>query len=184
MEVDIKTGNVLLADPFMQDTNFKRAVILICEHDPNEGTLGFIINKKLDVHINDIMGDFPEFDSKVYFGGPVGGNTLHYIHNVGNVLDESVEIGKGIFWGGDFEKLKFLIKAELIKPHNIRFFVGYTGWSPGQLGEEINYKSWVTADMHANYIFKSKPKYLWTQVMHNKGDRYSIIAQLPEDGLN
>ena len=56
----IKRGEVLIAEPFMLDPNFKRAVILICEHQ-NDGSLGFILNKSLDMKINDLIADFPEF---------------------------------------------------------------------------------------------------------------------------
>lgn len=49
--------------------------------------------------------------------------TLHYLHNVGDMLEESVKIANGIYWGGDFTALKFLIDQKLILPENIRFFL-------------------------------------------------------------
>ena len=114
--------------------------------------------------INELIGDFPEFQAKVYYGGPVQTDTIHYIHNVGSLLDDSNEVCDGVYWGGDFEKLKFLISSKLVKPHNIRFFVGYSGWSDGQLRSEMGIGSWVVADMEPNYIFKTKPKSLWKKV--------------------
>ena len=96
------------------------------------------------------------------------------------LLDGSTEIGPGVYWGGEFEKLKFLITHEMVKADNIRFFVGYAGWSPGQLFEEMETGSWITSEVHANYLFKSKPSRLWNQVMHHKGDVFSVLAQLPE----
>ena len=169
-----------MAEPFMQDTNFRRAVVLVTDHTYDEGTVGFIINKPLAVRITDLVEDFPEIDALAYYGGPVSTNTIHYMHNVGMLLDGSTEIGPGVYWGGEFDKLKFLIGQELIRSENIRFFVGYTGWSPGQLIEELDSGSWITTEVHANYVFKSKPSRLWNQVMHHKGDLYSILAQLPE----
>lgn len=164
----------------MQDANFRRAVVLVTDHTDDEGTVGFIINKPLAVRITDLVEDFPEIDALAYYGGPVSTNTIHYMHNVGLLLDGSTEIGPGVYWGGEFDKLKFLIGQELIRSENIRFFVGYTGWSPGQLIEELGSGSWLTTEVHANYVFKSKPSRLWNQVMHHKGDLYSILAQLPE----
>lgn len=181
METKIKTGNLLLAEPFMLDPNFKRSVILLCDHSREDGTVGFILNKPLDMPLNDLVADFPDFKAQVYFGGPVSTNTIHYVHNLGDILDESVEVGRGLYWGGDFEKLKFLVTSQLIKPGNIRFFVGYTGWSPGQLNQELDYRSWIPAEMDSNYLFKSKPQGLWNQIMYNKGNLYSVIAQMPED---
>lgn len=175
-------GNVLVAEPFMIDPNFKRSVVLLCEKE-EDGSLGFILNKSLDMKITELIADFPEFDSYVHYGGPVQTDTIHYIHNVGELLDDSRQVVDGVYWGGDFEKLKFLIRSELIKPGDIRFFVGYSGWSPGQLEEEMAYGSWVIAQMDANYLFKNKPQTLWKKVMQNKGDTFSVIAQMPE-GVN
>lgn len=177
---DITQGTLLLAEPFMLDPNFKRAVVLMCEHSNEEGSIGFILNKPLHMQVNELVSDFPEIASEVFFGGPVATDTIHFIHNVGELLEESVEVERGVYWGGDFEKLKFLIRSKLILPQNVRFFVGYSGWSQGQLVEELGFKSWVTTEMHANYLFKSKAKHLWQQIMYNLGDTFSVIAQIPE----
>lgn len=175
----VQKGKLLLAEPFMLDPNFKRAVILLCEHEDN-GSLGFILNKSLNMPVSDLIADFPDFDSEAYYGGPVSTDTIHYIHNVGDLLEDSHPVSRGVYWGGDFEKLKFLIETQLIQPENIRFFVGYSGWSPGQLMEEMHFGSWVLANMHANYAFKNEHDGLWQEVMQEKGSTYSIIAQMPD----
>ncbi len=168
-----------MAEPFMLDPNFKRSVVLLCEHE-SDGSLGFILNKSLDMKINDLITDFPEFNASVYYGGPVQTDTIHYIHNLGDMLEDSNEIIDGVFWGGDFEKLKFLISSRLVEPHNIRFFVGYSGWTVGQLKDEMRFGSWVLGDMSSNYLFEAEPKLLWQEAMEMKGDSYSVIAQMPE----
>lgn len=175
----IKSGQILIADPFMLDPYFRRSVILVCEHH-DQGTIGFILNKSIDMGLNDLMGDFPTFDSEVFYGGPVQTDTLHYVHNLGDMLDESIKITDGVWWGGDFDKLKFLITRQMVHPDNIRFFVGYSGWSSGQLKEELEYGSWVTGNLDANYIFKFKPNRLWRHAMYNKGDLYEIISDMPD----
>ena len=175
----IKSGQVLIAVPFMHDPYFKRTVVLLCEHH-KEGTVGFILNKNIDMKINDLMSDFPDFEADVFYGGPVQTDTLHYVHNQGDILDESVKIADGVWWGGDFEKLKVLISQELIKPADIRFFVGYTGWSSGQLKDEVKTGDWVPGEMNANYIFKFKPTRLWKHIMYNKGNTYEVLSDMPE----
>lgn len=175
----VSAGQVLLAEPFMADPNFKRTALLLCEHS-NEGSIGFIMNKPLSMNITELLDQFPDFESEVHFGGPVQTDTIHYLHAAGDLIEDSVRVADGVFWGGDFDKLKFLIRTELIHPKDIRFFVGYSGWGEGQLKDELSYGSWVIADMHANYLFKSKPKELWKKVMANKGDTFSVIAELPE----
>lgn len=181
VEKDIESGVVLLAEPFMLDPNFRRSAVLLCEHSPEDGSVGFIMNKPLRMRIDELIEDFPEFDSEVFFGGPVQTDTIHYIHNVGDMLEDSRMVVDGVYWGGDFSKLKFLISSQLILPENIRFFVGYSGWSEGQLADEMNIGSWLTAPMDANYLFKSIPSRLWEQVMYNKGNVYTVISQMPED---
>lgn len=163
----------------MLDPYFRRAVVLLCEHH-DQGSIGFILNKSIDMGINELMSEFPKFDSEVFYGGPVQTDTLHYVHNVGNLLEDSVPIADGVWWGGDFEKLKFLISSDLVQPGNIRFFVGYSGWTSGQLNNELEYGSWLSATMEANYVFKEKPTRLWSQVMYSKGNTYEIIADMPD----
>jgi len=171
-------GNLLAAEPFMLDPYFRRSVILLCDHH-NEGTFGFILNKSVRMNINELLDDFPEFESEVFYGGPVATDTIHYIHNVGDMLDESQKVDDGIFWGGNFDKLKFLIKHELVKPENIRFFVGYAGWEAGQLTTEMKTGSWILSENDRNFIFNQPSKDLWKNVLADKSENYSIIANNP-----
>jgi putative transcriptional regulator len=176
----IKKGDILIAEPFMLDSNFRRAVICLCDHSHEEGSVGFILNRRLNVKLAELIEEIKtEEVFNVYYGGPVATDTLHYIHNVGELLEGSIKVSRGVYWGGDYEKLKFLINSGLIKPNNIRFYLGYSGWSAGQLDEELETGSWVISRVDPNYIFKSISALLWKQTMANKGDRYSVIAQMP-----
>ena len=176
----IESGDILIAEPFMMDSNFKRSVICITDHTSEEGTVGFILNKRMNIKLDELVPDIKtEEKFSVYFGGPVATDTIHYIHNVGELLENSIKVSRGIYWGGDFEKLKFLINQELIKPKNIRFYLGYSGWSAGQLEEELKTGSWVKSEVDPNYVFKSISSMLWKQTLANKGDRFSVIAQMP-----
>ena len=175
----VKSGDVLLSEPFMWDNNFKRAAILLCEHT-QDGTLGFILNKPLNMRIDELIGDFPDCEAEVYFGGPVQTDTIHYVHNVGDLLEDSTKVVDGVYWGGSYSKLKFLIENGLIKPENIRFFVGYSGWSSGQLNEELETGSWIVTEMFANYLFRLDAQQLWSKMMYDKGNTFTVIAQMPE----
>ena len=180
MAEQIKHGIVLLADPFMLDNNFKRSTILVVEHN-DVGSLGFIMNRRVSMRVDELVQEFPEFDAPVYFGGPVGTDTVHYLHRKGDLLEDSDEVTQGIFWGGNYEKLKFLISQKLITPLDIRFFVGYSGWSEHQLQEELDGGSWVTAGMDPNYLFNTDPDTLWSKVMNNKGNTFSVIASMSDE---
>lgn len=178
--IKVDKGTILIAEPYMMDPNFKRSVVLICAQE-EQGTTGFVINKPVQARVDQMLEDFPECNAPVLMGGPVSTDTLHYLHNVGDLLDDSVEVCPGVYWGGDFQKLKFLIENKLIQDHNIRFFVGYAGWSEGQLDEELEEGSWVTSMMDSNYLFKTKPFVMWQKTLFDKGDRYTVIAQISEE---
>lgn len=177
---NIETGNILIAQPFMADGYFKRSVVLVCENDDKEGTVGFILNKPMDVPVNSLLKDFPEFESHCYYGGPVATDTIHYIHDAGDILAESIPVQDNLCWGGDFEQLKLLIERGLILPSNIRFFVGYSGWSPGQLDAEMETGSWIISEMDMNYAFYNTPQRLWKNSLINKGNVYTVISQIPD----
>ncbi|MEM7101799.1 MAG: YqgE/AlgH family protein [Bacteroidota bacterium] len=175
----IETGKLLLADPFMLDPNFKRSVVLLCDHH-SEGTVGFILNKSVKMQINELLADFPEFESEVHFGGPVQTDTIHYIHRIGEKLIESQHVCDGIYWGGDFDQLKFLVETGQVDSADIRFFVGYSGWSSGQLNEEMAIGSWMLGNASASYVFKKEIGDLWSEVLQEKGDVFSVISTLPD----
>ncbi len=177
--MNLEKGIVLLAEPFMQDSHFSRSAVLLCEHN-EQGSLGFILNKPVDIDIQSLFEEFPEFEAKIFYGGPVATNSMQYIHTAGDLLEDSVEVSPGVYWGGDFEKLKFLITSKLIRPNEIRFFLGYSGWTEGQLKEEMDYGSWIISDMDANYAFKSDKIKLWKTILENKGDNFKVIAQIPD----
>ncbi len=164
----------------MRDPNFKRTAVLLVDHG-EDGSVGFVLNRESDVRIDELVHDFPEFDANVCVGGPVGRDTVHYLHRRGDLLEGSDLVVQGVWWGGDFERLKFLVRHELISPRDVRFFVGYSGWSEDQLEEEMEHGSWVTAKMDPNYLFKSPADSLWSQVMDHKGNAYSVIADMDDD---
>ena len=177
----IEKGKLLLAEPFMDESVFQRCAIFLCELH-KDGALGFIINKQLDFIITDLIKDFPEFNAAVFYGGPVQTDTIHYIHTKGDLLEDSIEVQKGIFWGGDFNRLKFLITNELIKPADIRFYLGYSGWTEGQLQEEVKSGSWMISESDPNYIFTRKWGGLWKRILNDAGGTKAVIANM--DGID
>lgn len=175
-----KVGQILIAEPFMEDPNFKKAVVLVCDYQEDHGTVGFILNKPIDMKVDQLLNDFPDFDVDVYFGGPVGHDTIHYVHTLGDMLEGSVAVRDGLYWGGDFDKLKFLITSELVTKKDIKFFIGYTGWSPGQLNNELEMGSWVMDEMDNNYLLNIPSDNLWKSSLQNKSDTFGIIADIPD----
>jgi putative transcriptional regulator len=173
-------GKLLISEPFLTDPYFGRSVVLLSEHN-DDGTVGFILNKPTEVKLNQAVNDFPQFDVPLYFGGPVQTDVLQYIHKLGNKIEGSREIIKGIYWGGDLEILKLLMDTHQIDPSDIRFFVGYSGWDPKQLDSELKQKSWIVSGANKEITFSKSPQSLWREVLRSMGREYAIIANFPQD---
>ncbi|MFY7706485.1 MAG: YqgE/AlgH family protein [Flavobacteriales bacterium] len=178
--VEPKKGQVLLSEPFLNDPYFKRTVILLCEHN-REGSFGFVLNNFIEVELDQIIEDMPKFDGKISIGGPVRNSNLYYIHTLGEEIEESVEILPGVFMGGDFEKLRKLLYAGKIAPEQVRFFVGYSGWSPEQLQTEIKSQSWFVTDIDKDLVMDTEVDDLWRHIMKKFGRKGEMIANMPED---
>jgi putative transcriptional regulator len=170
-------GRLLLADPFMLSPSFRRSVVLLAEYTP-EGSVGFVLNRPTDFTFNDIVSGFPEFPSPVFLGGPVEGGTLHFLHALPD-LDDSYEVSPGVFWGGNLDVLKARIKSGSIVPSDIRFFIGYAGWAPNQLEEEVAQKSWIIAPGNSPFVFSEKPSSLWSNVLRSLGEDYAMLVHSP-----
>ncbi len=172
-------GSFLISEPFLPDPNFKRTVIILTEHN-NDGTVGFVLNKRMEISLHDAMEDFPSVDIPIYFGGPVQPDTLHFIHTI-DILEGRHEIFDGLYWGGNFEALKAMAAKKFIKKENIIFFIGYSGWSPDQLDSEIKEKSWIVTPAKPELLFTDNQDDLWKTVLQSMDQKYSIIANFPED---
>ena len=177
---DPEQGKILLSEPFLGDRFFKRSVVLLGEHN-DKGTIGFILNKPTNIKISEAIEDFPEFNAPIYFGGPVQPESLFYIHSLNGKLDGSKEICKGVFWGGDFDELKFLIETKQVSPFEVKFFIGYSGWEPTQLDQELKLNSWIISNAKKDYAFSNHPTDLWADILKNMGTQYAMMANFPED---
>jgi len=173
----LESGNILIAQAFTDDAYFGRTVLMIAEHN-KDGSVGFVINKAIEPKMNELIVDFPTFEGIVYYGGPVATDTIHYLHNVPLLLEDSIHVKEDLYWGGDFNRVKILVKEGLLTPDNIRFYVGYSGWTKGQLEDELKARSWVVSDISTKEIFKEQNDELWQEVLHNMGENYAVISQV------
>ncbi len=172
-------GRVLLAEPSLVDEYFKRSVVLLVEHD-EKNTVGFVLNKMLEFRIAELMPDFPDFDAKISIGGPVSPNTIHFIHTVGDLIPDATKVGEGLYWGGDFDALKDLVAAKGITKNQIRFFVGYAGWSENQLAQEIEEESWLVTELDTVQIIGGNDD-LWKRTVEQLGSKYKPWMLYPEN---
>lgn len=173
-------GKILISEPFLGDFYFSRSVVLIAEHN-EEGSFGLIVNKPLSTEFNEVVKDFPEFNSRIYLGGPVQNNSLFFMHTLGELIEGSQEILNGLYWGGDIEQVKDMITLNQITPENIRFYIGYSGWASDQLNGELKRNSWLVSDINADTLLHSKPEDLWNISVNAMGDKYAFWSKFPVD---
>ncbi|MBQ8222083.1 MAG: YqgE/AlgH family protein [Bacteroidales bacterium] len=176
--LNVAIGNVLIAEPFFSDPHFMRSVILMVDHD-KEGSFGVIFNKRIPASINDLIMDFPEFKADVYLGGPVETNRIFFIHTVGELIPESSKICGNIYWSYNLNALKALIKNNLVQSHEVRFFVGYSGWDAGQLRTELKANAWLVGKFSSKDLLTTNPKTMWKSFVDKMGERYSLWSKFP-----
>ena len=176
-----ENGLVLIAEPFLKDPAFMRSVVLICRHTEDEGTFGFSLNKLLEVTLDEIIADMGGHELAVYQGGPVQTDTLHYLHQYPQYFPDAVKITENVYWGGDFEKVKLLIKDGTISPQKIKFFLGYSGWSEGQLKNEMEENTWLTAAGNRSLVFQTQAADVWNAALIQLGGKYKMMIHFPTD---
>jgi putative transcriptional regulator len=172
-------GKILISEPFLPDTFFNRSIVYLTDHNP-EGSVGFILNKKLDIKVKDAISGFDTCEDFLNMGGPVAPDTLHYLHTEGELIPKSVSVDGKIFWGGDIEVIKSLIAFKKLDKSKIRFFLGYSGWSKGQLDRELKENSWVIARIISDVVMGNRGNDAWKMVLRGLKNKYRIWADFPE----
>lgn len=174
------TGALLIADPFLKDPHFMRTVVFLCEHR-DEGSFGFVLNKKLEITLGQVVPELEDCALPVYYGGPVQNDTLHFLHCYPNLLTGSIEVTDNVYWGGDFETLTGMIKNGSLDKTKIRFYLGYSGWGEGQLKNEMDTHSWLTVKARKKIVFMPEPEDVWPEALREMGGEYTQLINYPID---
>ena len=180
MEFASLKGQLLLDNGRLQGSCFRRAVLLICQHDP-DGAFGLILNHPTGQKIGEALTANLSEQIKandIFAGGPVQPHALSYLHaddflpdanvlpnlNLDHSLDDLVELADSFS-----------------ATQRVKVFAGYAGWSPGQLDDEMKRDTWLTHPASIDLVFHSPPGELWPLILKQKGWKYRLIAQQPED---
>lgn len=172
---DSLTGNLLLAVPSMRDPNFSRTVVFMAAHTSKEGAFGYVLNRPLEQRVADLLPDQnlgALGKVRVFIGGPVATDklafaSLHWNRKEGtlrcqthlSVSDALHELGLG---------------------HDVRGFVGYSGWSKGQIEQEIKHRSWIVTPSRKTILTAQPVSKMWTAVLEEMGPVYQLMAHTPE----
>ncbi|NPV36145.1 MAG: YqgE/AlgH family protein [Bacteroidales bacterium] len=175
-------GMLLLAEPFLGDPFFSRSVVLLIEHN-EEGSFGLIINKEVPVKPAEAISSLGNYEGKVFVGGPVQPRSIFYLHTLGQRLAGSLPVIDHLYWGGDAMQLNQMIMKGEVKPGEVRFFLGYSGWSPGQLQDELKRDSWLVTKASADFLLNTPPRHLWKALLQRMGGKYAYWINFPTDPL-
>ncbi len=174
-----KQGRVLIAEPFLPGDFFSRSTVLLVQCS-EEGDVGFILNKPTDLLVKDLFKGFPEFDANAFLGGPVSNDKLFFLHTLGDKISDSLQVSGDLFWSGNFDHLTALISAGLVEEQEVRFFLGYAGWSAGQLAAEIADHSWVVIEPTVETILSSDENF-WHESIQSIGGNALLWQNFPEN---
>ena len=178
--IKVDKGMLLVAEPFMKDINFQRAVVLLCEHQVT-GSFGITINRPTQHLVADYIEGVGNYSLPLYDGGPVGKDHIHFLHNLPSHIPQSLWVGEEIYWGGDLEAAKFVINSGLGNNSNIRFYLGYSGWGEQQLEEEMDEKSWLTIPSNGKLVFHEETPLIWKEAVKSMGEEFKPLINYPLD---
>lgn len=172
-------GQLLVSVPAMEDPNFEGTVVLLIEHDEH-GTTGLTLNRPLEVPLKQVLGELPWLEEgavPLQWGGPVMVERMHLLSASPAAPGDAIEVLPGIHFGGGLEDLERLHR----EGEEVRLFLGYSGWSPGQLQAEMNARSWHLLDPHPEEVFAADRRLQWERLMAEVDPRYRWMRDMPED---
>jgi putative transcriptional regulator len=167
-------GSLLLAHPSMRDPNFRHSVVLMSVHNA-EGAMGVVLNRPMGKRLGEFSGDFalgPLASVPMFSGGPV------QTEQVVLAAWESRPDGFRLHFGVEPDKAVQLLDEE---GAHVRAFVGYSGWSAGQLENEMKHHTWVVADVPEDLMTQAQDDTLWRLVLGREGAEWRLLADEPED---
>lgn len=167
-------GRLLISVPLYNDLFFNRTVVLLTDYD-QESTAGLILNKISDSTVNEMVPSV-RIDRPIYLGGPVVSDLLFGMHN--HQSSEENPLLPDLYLGYD-DILLALIEHNAIPQLKYKFFVGYSGWLPGQLEDEINQSMWVVSQETAEFIFDTEDDKMWEVAVRHLGEDYLHWLSFP-----
>lgn len=174
-EFSLSAGRILISVPFYNDPFFNRTVVLLTDYDETS-CAGLVLNKPSRLSVRKLVSSI-KVDDKMFIGGPVLPDGVFCVHNFENSKTAN-KLLPGIFIGSD-EVLISLIEHKAIPTMKYRFYVGYAGWSPGQLESELSKKMWVIGAVTPELIFDTPSNKIWETAVRTLGKDYLHWLKLP-----
>jgi len=176
-----RQGSLLVSAPFLKDYHFARSVVLVVEHN-DEGSMGIVMNKNFSnlMTLNELVPELASIPPiPLYKGGPVGRDTLFYLHTF-SYLKDALPLGNGLYVNGDFEQMKRYILAGGETQGMVRFFMGYAGWQRDQLTQEIEANTWMVSNDSQVDLLNMYLRDLWKESLCDMGGKYAVWSRYPK----
>jgi putative transcriptional regulator len=173
MNGDSLKGSLLVATPALVDPNFRRTVVLVAEHG-EAGAMGVVLNRPSETAVAEAIPELVSFagdEEPVFVGGPVAVDSLLALAEV-EEPDETLELVVGA--------VGFVQDLEVPALRG-RVFVGYAGWSPGQIEAELDEESWIVVPAEPDDVFSDDPDELWSSVLRRQGGPLALLSSMPPD---
>lgn len=176
-------GKILFFSPSEEETSyFTDSLIYMCDHT-EIGSLGLIINRKLELKLKELFKGLEvngtyKLDNRVYLGGPVSPGAIFILHSPEKSWKDTLKVSDEIFMTTSPDAIKDIAKGE--GPQDFIITLGYTGWGPGQLNDEISENAWLTFPEDYNLIFKTNPEDQINEISKKVG--YDIRMISPDFG--
>ncbi len=176
------TGKLILDSGQLAGTYFDRSAILMCAHD-SQGAFGLVVNRPTRHKLGEALRDPPSelfANVPLHLGGPVQTALVSFL------LADSSHDGAGVMlapwlqWCRSFEEAENCMETNL-PLHKIRAFLGYAGWSSGQLEKEMESGAWIVHPLDPSLIFSKKPERVWTEILRSLGGVHRLVAESPSD---
>jgi putative transcriptional regulator len=162
--------SLLLAMPQMQDPNFTRSVVLLCDYRP-EGAFGLVVNRPTDLVASEMVRLEPPIvrgnDLRLFFGGPVQQERGWILLPEAPPDPEYRTILDGVYLSASPDVLRGVLES--VPPPRARVLAGYAGWGPGQLDEELAQSAWLIADVYVDLLFDLDPALMWDTAIRRLG---------------
>ena len=181
--VNPQKGDLLIAEPLLDEPYFKRSVILLLDEDNNQGHIGLALNKITPVSLLDLFPDWKAgAEVPVYSGGPVEADRLFMLHTMGDRFEGSMEVSPGLYVGAKLDDIIDYINNNRYADGNIMFFLGYSGWSRGQLTSEILKNTWALNPNpgHTDVLTGAEDLY-WRREVRRLGEKYRSWLLVPSN---
>jgi putative transcriptional regulator len=178
---DLAVGKFLVASRDLGDPNFAKTVILLVRYTEDQGAVGLVVNRATDVPISRVFQEFKEAKGRtdpVYVGGPVELNSVLALLKTASKPENATHVFGDVYLISNKDSLKTTL-ASRFESSAFHAYVGYAGWSAGQLQHEVELGAWHIMAADASTVFHSDPDSVWPRLIRRTETQIACIPSIP-----